>query len=113
MSYYNIEDSQINLQKLFEFVFEGNGDNRVDTEITDGYETDDTTNTLRPLNKVVREVKVGSNESRETYKYDMIKFLLSYVLDEESDEYDGNTTGFKLSLSTLVSYGILIKKNNK
>lgn len=94
----------VDLERIFQFVFESDGDKNVDSELTELYVMDDETNNLSLSSKQVREMKSSEINNKQTIRYDMVKFLLTSLLSMNEDEV---TFGETIMLNTMFREGII------
>jgi hypothetical protein len=80
--------------------------------VTEGYEKSDTGDMVQ-VSKIIREVNSQGNTQNDTIRYDLIKTLLSVILDkkvmnfgslENEVQYDFS---FNVAFNTLVKEGII------
>jgi hypothetical protein len=83
-----------------------------DTEITEGYEKTDEGDMVQ-VSKIIREVNSQGNMQNDTIRYDLIKTLLSVVLDKKLMSF-GNLENelmydfsFNIAFNTLLKEGII------
>lgn len=96
---------KINLDKLFKYVFRSESNEKIEREITDGFQMDNESKTIEQVTKIVREIKGRGDNNSDTLRYDIIKSLLFEIIDTD-DEALGST-GIKLCFNTLLAHGIL------
>ena len=83
-----------------------------DIEITEGYEKDDN-GSMTQTSKIIREINSQGNMQNDTIRYDLVKTLLSVILDkkvmnfgtiENETMYDFS---FNIAFNTLLKEGII------
>ncbi len=94
----------LDLERIFQFVFESDNDKNVDSELTELYVMDDETNQLSLSSKQIREMKSGEINNKQTIRYDMVKFLLTSLLSMSEEEV---TVGETIMLNTMFREGII------
>ena len=85
-----------------------------DTEITEGYEKDES-GVMMQVSKIIREVNSQGNVQNDTIRYDLIKTLLSVILDKKMMNFgslENELTydfSFNIAFNTLLKAGIIYK----
>lgn len=94
----------LDLERIFQFVFDSDNDKNVDSELTELYVMDDETNNLSLSSKQVREIKSNEINNKQTIRYDMVKFLLTSLISMSEEEV---TFGETIMLNTMFREGII------
>ena len=79
-----------------------------DTEITEGYEKDDN-GSMTQVSKIIREVNSQGNMQNDTIRYDLIKTLLSVVLDKKVMNFGSIENEVQYDLSFNIAFNTLLK----
>ena len=114
-----IDDKEwyVDVGRLEELCFKSENENGSSTEITEGYEKPEGEDALKPVNKIIREIKTTGNSQNDTMRYDLYKMFLAIVLNKDeivygSAEEDAKRFfNFNIAFHTLVKYGILKELN--
>lgn len=106
----NSKKYTIDLNRLFEFVFDEGYSRITDSEIVETYIEDDETKNLVLANKQLRELKAGDNSSKQAIRYDMVKLFVDLLMSIDLDEgIEALSFGEILIINTLLSQGILVE----
>lgn len=105
MHEFNMDDSNyaFDLNKILSFI--NNNSLSKETEIVDLYEMDSDGNP-KITSKQTRELKNNSVDQTITIKYDLIKTLLSVILNDEDTNYLANNIAFNTMLVNEFIYKI-------
>ena len=102
----------VDVDKFTKYCLTSDNEKSKDTEITEGYEKNDNGDMIQ-VSKIIREVNSQGNMQNDTIRYDLIKTLLSVVLDKKVMSF-GNLDNelkfdfsFNLAFSTLLKTGII------
>lgn len=102
----------VDIDKFTKLCLTSDTEKSKDTEITEGYEKDDNGD-MRQVSKIIREVNSQGNIQNDTIRYDLVKTLLSVVLEkkvmsfgtvENELQYDFS---FNIAFNTLLNAGII------
>lgn len=102
----------VDIDKFAKICLTSDNEKSKDTEITEGFEKDDNGN-FTQTSRIIREVNSQGNMQNDTIRYDLIKTLLSVVLDkkvmnfgsfEQEIQYDFS---FNVAFNTLLNAGII------
>lgn len=102
----------VDIDKFTKLCLTSDTEKSKDTEITEGYEKDDNGD-MHQVSKIIREVNSQGNIQNDTIRYDLIKTLLSVVLEkkvmsfgtvENELQYDFS---FNIAFNTLLNAGII------
>ena len=99
----------INFDAVFDLIEYSSKNERVETEITDGYEVSENDKTLSQVSKIVRESKYPPESQRDNIRYDFVKYLISIVIENEDAMPD---VGTEICIATLIKHGILVEYTN-
>lgn len=103
----------IDIDKFTRICLTSDNEKSKDTEITEGFEKDETTGTFTQTSRIIREVNSQGNMQNDTIRYDLFKTLLSVILDkkvmgfgslENEIQYD---ISFNIAFNTLLKEGII------
>lgn len=101
---FNATEYTFDLDKIFEYIKTNADEQRVEREITDGYDMED--NDPKLVSKMVREITAMKSDDIDTYKYDMLKLLIDTLLSKQED------TGFFIAFNTMFTNGFIKSINN-
>ena len=102
----------VDIDKFTKLCLTSDTEKSKDTEITEGYEKDDNGD-MHQVSKIIREVNSQGNIQNDTIRYDLVKTLLSVVLEkkvmsfgtvENELQYDFS---FNIAFNTLLNAGII------
>ena len=84
-----IDDKEwyVDVGRLEELCFKSENENGSSTEITEGYEKPEGEDALKPVNKIIREIKTTGNSQNDTMRYDLYKMFLAIVLNKDEIVY--------------------------
>lgn len=95
------------MEAIMQFIF-GDEDKRTnDSEITETYIANESTNELQLINKQLREVKGSDNSTKQNIKYDLLKVFIDILRTTETEQ---QSIGESIVFNTLYLNG-LIKEN--
>lgn len=95
------------MDAIMQFIFGDENDRTNDSEITETYIANESTNELQLINKQLREVKGSDNSTKQNIKYDLLKVFIDVLRSTEPDQ---QTIGESIVFNTLYLNG-LIKEN--
>ena len=72
----------VDIEKFTKYCLTSDSEKSKDTEVTEGYEKSDTGDMVQ-VSKIIREVNSQGNTQNDTIRYDLIKTLLSVILDKK------------------------------
>lgn len=100
----------IDIEKVISFIYKKDESAAPrEHEIIENYEMDENGKGPILVNRTVRDG--ANNQQNDTIKYDLIKTLISYLLERESFDTEKNK-GFSLAFFTLMQMGLIYKITN-
>ena len=102
----------VDIDKFTKMCLTSDNEKSKDTEITEGYEKDDT-GSMTQVSKIIREVNSKGNMQNDTIRYDLIKTLLSVILDKKIMNFGSIENelmydfSFNIAFNTLLKSGII------
>lgn len=102
----------VDVEKFTRYCLTSDNEKSKDTEITEGYERNESGDMVQ-VSKIIREVNSQGNMQNDTIRYDLIKTLLSVVLEKKVMNFgslEKETTydfSFNLAFNTLLKTGII------
>lgn len=102
----------VDIDKFTKLCLTSDNERSKDTEITEGYEKTDGGDMVQ-VTKVIREINSQGNMQNDTIRYDLLKTLLSVILDKKVMNFgslDKETQfdfSFNVAFNTLVKAGII------
>lgn len=102
----------VDIEKFTKYCLTSDSEKSKDTEVTEGYEKSDSGDMVQ-VSKIIREVNSQGNTQNDTIRYDLIKTLLSVILDkkvmnfgslEKETQFDFS---FNIAFNTLLKAGII------
>ncbi len=102
----------VDIDKFTKICLTSDNEKSKDIEITEGYEKDDN-GSMTQTSKIIREINSQGNMQNDTIRYDLVKTLLSVILDkkvmnfgtiENETMYDFS---FNIAFNTLLKEGII------
>ena len=104
----------VDIDKFTKMCLTSDNEKSKDTEITEGYEKDDN-GSMTQVSKIIREVNSQGNMQNDTIRYDLIKTLLSVILDKKIMSFGSLENelmydfSFNIAFNTLLKAGIIYK----
>lgn len=102
------------LKKIISFI--SNSKENKETEILDNYDSDNDAGEIKLVSKQIRESKSNGLTQIETLKYDMVKMLMSILLDTDittnTDNIEEFDLGTSLAFNTLLNEGFIFEIND-
>jgi hypothetical protein len=105
---FSLLDYELDLEKIVDFSCLSSKNPQVETEITDGYEVENGTGEMVPINKLVREIKSGGDAHIDNIRYDLVKYLVSRIVEAELTDVTEDV-GLFVVAKTLYANGMLKK----
>ena len=102
----------VDIDKFTKMCLTSDNEKSKDTEITEGYEKDDN-GSMTQVSKIIREVNSQGNMQNDTIRYDLIKTLLSVILDKKIMNFGSLENelmydfSFNIAFNTLLKAGII------
>jgi len=102
----------VDIDKFTKMCLTSDNEKSKDTEITEGYEKDDN-GSMTQVSKIIREVNSQGNMQNDTIRYDLIKTLLSVILDKKIMNFGSLESelmydfSFNIAFNTLLKAGII------
>lgn len=102
----------VDIEKFTKYCLTSDSEKSKDTEVTEGYEKSESGDMVQ-VSKIIREVNSQGNTQNDTIRYDLIKTLLSVILDkkvmnfgslEKETQFDFS---FNIAFNTLLKAGII------
>lgn len=100
----------LNLDKIFQFVFDESINRNNESEITEIYAIDDDTSEMNLVNKQLREVRNNDLSQVRTLKYDFLKNLIDSLSQVDAEGEIPLSFGEKLAINTLITNDFLTEK---
>ena len=98
----------VDIDKFTKMCLTSDNEKSKDTEITEGYEKDDT-GSMTQVSKIIREVNSQGNMQNDTIRYDLIKTLLSVILDKKVMNFGSMENELRYDFSFNIAFNTLIK----
>lgn len=98
----------VDIDKFTRMCLTSDNEKSKDTEITEGYEKDDN-GTMTQVSKIIREVNSQGNMQNDTIRYDLIKTLLSVILDKKMMNFGSLENEVRYDFSFNIAFNTLLK----
>ncbi len=107
----------VDIDKFTKLCLTSDNEKSKDTEITEGYEKDEN-GMMTQVSKIIREVNSQGNMQNDTIRYDLVKTLLSVILEKKAMNFGSFENelqfdfSFNIAFNTLLNAGIIYEIKN-
>jgi len=105
MAKIDVDNLIFDIGKICDFVFENKDGRTNDAEITETFLYDNETKEMIPSTREVKEYKVNDYNTQNTVRYDLLRGFIETL--NSTDDSDIMTLGEKITLNTMLSYGMI------
>lgn len=98
----------VDIDKFTRLCLTSDNEKSKDTEITEGYEKDEN-GSMMQVSKIIREVNSQGNMQNDTIRYDLVKTLLSVILDKKMMTFGSLEDELKYDFSFNIAFNTLLK----